>query len=237
MESFRYVDIYATKGIEYLIVVCFLLAVVVFWRYLWYPGEEVESARGVSGTGGMFRVPTGYFFHQGHSWIKMEKEDLALVGLDDFAQKFIGLVDSLSLPVIGSPLRQGEVGWSININSTKIDMLSPIDGEVVEINREVNDLPWILNQDPYGKGRLIKVRPARITSNLAHLFTGTLARCWADEMIERLRELMDEQIGPLYQDGGLPVVGIVRTLNGDDSHALITKFFLTGEKEGTGLHS
>ena len=117
MEGIRFIDIYATKGIEYLIVISFLAAFVLFCRYMYQPREGRAAARIAPENATRFRVPEGLFYHQGHGWLRPEPGSIGVVGLDDFAQKLIGKVDAVELPAVGSRLAQGEKGWSLVVDS------------------------------------------------------------------------------------------------------------------------
>ena len=239
MEIFRYVDIYATKGIEYLIVIGFLASFVFFCRYLALRG-------GGSGGGGRpcseivewFRVPEGVRFHQGHSWMKEEDAATVRVGIDDFAQKLVGKVESVELPRAGSWLAQGEKGWTLQVDSTSIPMLSPVDGEVLSANPDILLAPDLANRDPFGEGWLLKVRPTRLASNRKNLLSGNLARKWIEETLHGLRVHSGSGLGALYQDGGipiqdggLPVTGIARALDGVHWETLVRQHFLTEDEE------
>ena len=142
MEGFSLVDIYSTKGIEYLIAAVFFFGFLALQRYILTAAPGKEKAPGLlAGLPAWFRVPEGYGFHQGHTWMKVDllspdRRRLVKVGLDDFAQKLIGKVDSVELPAVGSRLTQGDKGWSLKVDSVEIPMLSPVDGEVVSVNRE-----------------------------------------------------------------------------------------------------
>jgi len=237
MEIFRYVDIYATKGIEYLIVIGFLASFVFFCRYLALRGGEPGGGRLRSEVVEWFRVPGGIHFHQGHGWVKAGADGTASVGLDDFAQKLVGRVESLELPPVGSRLTQGEKGWVLHADSRAIPMLSPLDGEVVAVNDDALRSPEIVNEDPFGKGWLLKVRPERLAANRTNLLSGRLARRWTEEALHGLRLTMGGNLGPLYQDGGLPiqdggvpVAGIARALAGDQREELLRRLFLTEEE-------
>jgi glycine cleavage system H protein len=238
MEGFSFVDIYATKGIEYLIVIGFLASFVFFCRYLALrPEEGPGGERGPAEFVEWFRVPGEFQFHQGHGWVKAGSEGLATVGLDDFAQKLVGRVDSIVLPPVGSRVAQGEKGWELRIGSRSIPMLSPLDGEVVAVNEEAARSPGIVNEDPFGKGWLLKVRPEKLAANRTNLFTGRLARRWMEETLHGLRVTMGEGLGPLYQDGGTtlpvhqdggaPVQGIARALYGTEWEPKVREHFLT----------
>ncbi len=238
MEGFSFVDIYATKGIEYLIVIGFLVTFVFFWRYMSLRAGESGEESAASDVVEWFRVPREYHFHQGHSWARECRGDMASVGLDDFAQKLVGRVESLDLPPVGSRLAQGEKGWILRVGSRAIPMLSPLDGEVVAINEEAVRSPEIVNEDPFGKGWLLKVRPERFAANRTNLLSGRLAMRWTEETLHGLRLTMGGSLGPLYQDGGTtlpvhqnggtPVAGIARALYGEeDWEPKVREHFLT----------
>jgi glycine cleavage system H lipoate-binding protein len=237
MEGFSFVDIYATKGIEYLIVIGFLATFVFFWKYMSPRAGESAAGRVPPEVVEWFRVPRGLHFHQGHSWAKEGRDGIAIVGLDDFAQKFVGRVESVDLPSVGSKLAQGEKGWTLRVGSRDIPMLSPIDGEVVAINEEAVRSPGIVNEDPFGMGWLLKIRPERFAANRTGLLSDRLAMRWTEETLHGLRLAMGGSLGPLYQDGGTtlpvhqdggtPVAGIARALYGEDWEPKVREHFLT----------
>jgi len=226
MEGIRFIDIYATKGIEYLIVIAFLAAFVLFCRYMYRP-RETAAARIAPSSVTRFRVPEGLFYHQGHGWLRPEPGSVAVVGLDDFAQKLVGPVDSVELPAVGARLAQGDKGWSLVSGSAKIPMLSPVAGEVVEVNREVLRSPEILREDPYGKGWLLKVKTPRIAANTRNLLSGKLARAWMENALDNLHPVRHEGLGPVMQDGGLPMEGLARVLGGEKWQDLAKEHLLT----------
>jgi glycine cleavage system H lipoate-binding protein len=228
MEGIRFIDIYATKGIEYLIVIAFFAAFVLFCRYRYRPGEGRAPAATIAPESvTRFRVPEGLFYHQGHGWLRPEPGSIGVVGLDDFAQKFIGKIDAVDLPPVGSRLAQGDKGWSLVVDGVPIPMLSPVAGEVVEVNPEVLRSPEILREDPYGKGWLLKVKSTRIASNTRNLLSGKLARAWMESALDKLHPLHGESLGPVLQDGGLMVDGIARVLGGDQWVALAKTHLMT----------
>ena len=225
MEGIRFVDIYASKGIEYLIVIAFLAAFVVFCRYLSRPREA--AARAAPDEATRFRVPEGVFYHQGHSWLRPEQGSVAVVGLDDFAQKLVGRVDSVELPAVGASLAQGGKGWSLVVDDVPIPMLSPVDGEVVEVNREVVRSPAILREDPYRKGWLLKVKSSRLAADTRNLLSGKVARAWMENALEKLQPTPHENLGLVLQDGGFPMEGLARILGGERWQELAKRHLLT----------
>ncbi len=231
MEGIRYVDIYATKGIEYLIVLAFLGAFVVFCRYTYRARQPaLEAARAASAE--RFRVPEGLFYHQGHGWLRTEPGAAAVVGLDDFAQKLVGKVDSIELPAVGSMLLQGGEGWKLVVDSVQIPMLSPAHGQVVAVNHDVFRSPELLQKDPYGKGWLLKLKASRIAADTRNLLSGKLARAWMEDALEKLEPIHDQYLGHVLPDGGLPIEGIARAVGGERWQELARKHLLTDHGPG-----
>jgi len=156
-----------------------------------------------------------------------DRQRLVKVGLDDFAQKLVGRVDAVELPAVGSRLTQGDKGWSLMVDSEAIPMLSPVDGEVVAVNEEVLRHPEILGRDPYGDGWLLKVKSDRIAADTRNLLSGKVARAWMETSLENLHPIRLEPVGPVMQDGGLPLDGIARVLGGDQWADLAKTHLLT----------
>ena len=232
MESFGYVDIYATKGIEYLFVIGFLLAFLAFCRFFTTPEvkgliEKVEKK--IADFVDWFHVPAGLYFHQGHTWAKLEDRNVVSVGMDDFAQKLTGKISSLELPAVGTGIKQGEKGWSISLDGRSFDMLSPIEGKVLEFNQEVLSTPESINRDPYGKGWLMKIQPTKLSKDLTNLLKGNLAIRWMEEVGEKLRLQSNPDLGLVLQDGGLPVDGMAKSLSQDNWDQIIKEFFLISD--------
>ena len=232
MEGFTYVDLFATKGIEYLLVIGFLLVLVPFWRFLRVParaGIEVVR-RAMASIAQWFSVPEGLYYHQGHSWVMPQGAELVKVGVDDFAQRLVGSTNKINLPKVGSRIEQGDVGWKLGIDAKTIDMLSPVTGDVVAVNKDIVKNPTLINQDPYGKGWLMMVKPANQRATVKNLLTGKLATAWMEKTADALRERIgDDELGTVYQDGGLPVSGIAKALSPDAWDKMAGEFFLTQE--------
>jgi glycine cleavage system H lipoate-binding protein len=229
MEGFTYVDIFATKGIEYLLVISFLLLFTFFWRMLNRPANAIYEAAGsvVPALSEWFHFPDEkVYYHQGHSWAMPESGNVVRVGIDDFAQKLVGKIDSITLPKVGSQVTQGEKAWSLLVGSKSIDMLSPVDGKIVDINEGLLNSPEGINRDPYGQSWLMKVQSPKISANLKNLLSGKLAKRWMEGVRENLLSRMNYNLGTVYQDGGVPVDGIARNLDRKEWDEIVKEFFL-----------
>lgn len=228
MEGFTYVDIFATKGIEYLLVIGFLLVFVFFWKALSTPSRAAYrylTENVIPAISEWFQLPEGIYCHQGHSWAQPEG-NLVRVGMDDFAQKLAGKPEKINLPGVGSQVGQGSRAWRLTFGSTSIDMLSPLNGEVIAINDEVVKKPDLVNQDPYGKGWLMMIKPNNLEADVNNLLSGRFAKAWMGETVESLRDRMGGGLGQVYQDGGVLVDGIAKNLDREKWDEIVKEYFL-----------
>jgi len=223
------VDLFATKGIEYLLVLLFLAGLVLFWRVLQWPGTAPVPALGRAMTAltDWFSVPEGFSYHQGHSWALPGADGVVRVGVDDFARRLLGDLDALRLPRVGAQLAQGERAWAVEVEGRSIPMLSPVHGEVVEVNEEALARPRIVSEDPYERGWLFKVSTPRLAADLKGLLHGELARSWMEGTVNRLRARMGGSLGLVYEDGGTPVMGFAKSLAPDRWDEMAREFLLS----------
>lgn len=101
--------------------------------------------------------PEDYYYTKDHEWIKVEGEK-ATVGITDFAQRQLGDVVYVELPEVGTELEFHQSIGVIESVKAVSDIYSPVSGEVIELNEKLNDSPELVNQDPHGKGWIIRVK-------------------------------------------------------------------------------
>lgn len=84
-----------------------------------------------------------------HEWVKLEG-DIATVGITDYAQHALGNIVYVDMPEVGDEVSQGEDFGAVESVKAASDLVSPISGEVVEVNEALEDEPELINQDAYG---------------------------------------------------------------------------------------
>ncbi len=156
---------------------------------------EVEQIKG-------FEVPMAYHFHNGHTWARIESGGYIRIGLDDFALKLLGKADAFDLPLMGKELDQGSVGWGLKRKDNLADVLSPINGVIMEVNSKVREKPYLANNEPYGDGWLFMVRTPDVKKTINNLMTDSSCLSWMDQEVTSLENLIEEVAGPLAADGG-----------------------------------
>jgi glycine cleavage system H protein len=147
-------------------------------------------------------VPDQMRYHSGHTWLFEERPQLARVGADALAIRVIGSFDKVELPKVGRWVRQGQKAFSFHTGTEKVDLVSPAEGEVMEVNTAVLKDPSLAVKDPYGNGWLIKVSvPERETVG-RNLLPQTLVRTWMKEELKKVRAAAPQMAQVAVMGGG-----------------------------------
>jgi glycine cleavage system H protein len=93
-----------------------------------------------------------------HEWAKLE-DDLIVIGITDYAQDALGEIVYIELPSEGDEITKGNPFGAVESTKSVSDLYAPVSGEVVEVNEALLDSPEAINEDPYGDGWMIKVKP------------------------------------------------------------------------------
>ena len=101
-------------------------------------------------------IPEELKYTEEHEWVRIE-DDIALVGITDFAQGELGDIVYLEIDTLDSQIDSNEVFGTVEAVKTVSDLFMPITGKVIEVNPSLEDKPELVNEDPYGEGWIIKV--------------------------------------------------------------------------------
>ena len=108
--------------------------------------------------------PAELKYSKSHEWVKMEG-NVAVIGISDFAQDALGDVVFVNLPGVGDAAEAGEAFGDVESVKAVSDLVSPVSGEIIEVNEALSDAPEALNSDPYGSW-IIKVSGITATEEL-----------------------------------------------------------------------
>ena len=147
-------------------------------------------------------VPDQLRYHPGHTWLFEEQPQLARVGADALALRVIGPVDKVELPKPGRWVRQGQKAFTFWTGTEKIELVSPVEGEVKEINPQVMKDPALAAKDPYGSGWLIKVTVPEHETVERNLLPRSLVRTWMKEEVRRVRAAQPQMAQVAVMGGG-----------------------------------
>lgn len=106
----------------------------------------------------MSQVPEALLYTKDHEWIQLHDDGSATVGITDYAQESLGDITFVEFPEVGESFASGDTFGVVESVKAASDLFMPLDAEVVEVNEDVDSEPELLNQDPYQKGWLLKIK-------------------------------------------------------------------------------
>ena len=174
-----------------------------------------------------FHVPQSLSYHSGHSWLMRERKNVVRVGADEFAAALLGKIEKIELPKPGQWIRQGQKVMTFLRDGVKAEMVSPTEGEVMEINRELLQNPSMLRDDPYGKGWLVAVHVPDEENTTRNLVPKGLVREWMRDAAERLYARQPALAGAVAADGGRPAEDLLAGVPDANWAEVTAEFFLT----------
>jgi glycine cleavage system H protein len=101
-------------------------------------------------------IPKNLLYTSEHEWVKIEG-NTATIGITDFAQGELGDIIFLEFPDLDAVFNVGDIFSTIEAVKTVSDLYMPLEGKIVEVNNILNDNPEKINEDPYGKGWMVKI--------------------------------------------------------------------------------
>src|ERR1017187_7536069 len=227
------------KGVNVMTVVlvlaCFLVFIVVDYflnrrkAIQTVSGEATQAAAAAWGADYVdgFLVPRSISYHSGHSWLVRERKTVVRVGADEFAAALAGRIEKIELPKAGQWIRQGQKAFAFIRDGQKTEMVSPTEGEVMEVNAEVLSNPALLRQDPYGKGWLMSGHVPDGEDTGRNLVPQRLVGEWMREAVQRLYARQPSLAGAVAADGGRPAEDLLAALPGTNWKDVTSEFFLT----------
>jgi glycine cleavage system H protein len=105
-------------------------------------------------------IPSDLYYTAEHEWVRRSGDDVARIGITDFAQSALGDVVYVQLPEVGSPVTAGESFGEVESTKSVSDLFAPVSGTVTAVNGELESSPQLVNSDPYGAGWLVDVQVA-----------------------------------------------------------------------------
>ncbi len=166
-----------------------------------------------------FKLPTNLSYHLGHTWALSESPALVRVGMDDFAAKMIGKIDSIMLPNRNTWVRQGMKLATITRDGRSVDLVSPVEGTVTDVNPDAIRNPEAARKDPYNTGWLVTINSPDQKINLRNILNGNAARWWVEDAVNRLHPA-------LAQDGGEACDDFLTEMGSRDWESTCREFFL-----------
>ena len=209
MEQFVYSDIFDTKGIEYIIVIFFLLMIIPFWRLLNRSVRQRVAEGGALGILNLqsLRIPQGLLFNRNHTWSHLETSGVASVGLDDLLLHLTGGVELNYLKEQQERVKRGEPIARIMQKGKELVITSPISGVVDRVHDSLAGNSGHLNEDPY-RSWLFRIKPEKWQEETVDAMLASQASEWTRRELDRFKDYLAETVqrepeaGVVLQAGG-----------------------------------
>ncbi|MEW6702439.1 MAG: response regulator, partial [Bacteroidota bacterium] len=141
---------------------------------------------------GEFAIPGGVFISEGHCWAEIAQDGTVKVGIDDFAKKLIGKIDSIEFPNLGMNITKGQPLFSIKQGKRSVQFNSPVSGQVAKINHELGDNIDALDYSTYQKNWIGVIDADKLDSELSLLKIGKNAvNFYQDEIEKYIKRIKD----------------------------------------------
>jgi len=149
----------------------------------------ITASTAESGSRHEFNVPAGIFVSRNHTWVNVEMNGIARVGIDDFVRKILQQIDKVELPKPNKEVKRGEPLFSIKHNAHTIDVASPISGKVVLVNTEHLEHPDLIALSPFELSWMCCIDPSNLAEELHSLKIGADTINWYRDEIDKYAEI------------------------------------------------
>jgi len=192
MDGFSYNNIFDTKGIEYLIIIAFLVLIIPFWIAINKRKAIISKIKKEFGilTASILRIPQGFFYSKYHTWAYLQKSGIARVGMDDFLQHITGEIKFGYITPQGTFIKKGGLLAKIDQNGKQLQIFSPLSGIITKTNVMLLETPGILNEDPYGKGWICLIRPIEWIAETNSYYLADEAVSWTKRELDRFKDFL-----------------------------------------------
>jgi glycine cleavage system H protein len=135
-----------------------------------------------------YSFPDDLYYHKEHFWAKVEG-DVVTIGTTDFAQKLAGQVVYIELPSVGKAVEQGKPCGSMESGKWVGRIYAPVSGKIDSINGDLEDTPELINESPYEKGWMCRIKASNLQEDLKNLMKGAGLPDFIKSEIERVKKV------------------------------------------------
>lgn len=132
-----------------------------------------------------YNFPDDLYYHEDHSWVRVEDDGTVTIGMNDFFQKAAGDITYVDLPFEGDEVEAGEVCGKVQSSKWIGKLVAPVSGEIIEVNEALDSDSTLINKDPYGEGWIVKISPSNLEEDLAKLMRVDTLTPWLEKEIAK----------------------------------------------------
>lgn len=173
-----------------------------------------------------FSIPEDYCFHPGHTWVLKEGGENARVGIDSFAANLLGTIEHVDVIGLNRWVRQGQKLVTIRSGGQNFELVSPVEGVVMAVNKDAAQDPGLIARDPYQSGWIAIVKSPDLVTNKKNLVQGGMVAPWLQNSVTRLNGMVAQLAPTMAADGGLPLSGLLARVTPELREKLAKEFFL-----------
>ena len=192
MDGYSYIDIFETKGIEYLVIIAFLLLLIPFSilidKKLRFRMEVLKSFSILSKN--VLNIPQGLFYSKHHTWAHLEKTGLAKVGLDHLMTGFAGEMRINPLRYSNEMIRKGDVMAEIGLNGKRLRVHSPISGQIIKSNPVLETDLLADSHSSSNHTWIYEIKPLNWKDETSSYYLAEEASAWFKAELERLKDFL-----------------------------------------------
>ena len=184
--------------------------------------SPAEIERSVEGE---FSIPGGVLISSGHCWASLAEDGTARIGLDDFAKKLLGSIDTIDFPNIGMKVKAGEPLSSVNQGHRRARFHAPLSGKVVKVNEDLKENWAMLEETPFGESWVCVIEGDDLDTELPQLKIGKSAVAFIQEDIDRFQEFAKQASNQEEFDPATLRIGAIESLDDAGWEASVKQFF------------
>jgi CheY-like chemotaxis protein len=184
--------------------------------------SPAEIERSVEGE---FSIPGGVLISSGHCWASLAEDGTARIGLDDFAKKLLGSIDTIDFPNIGMKVKAGEPLFSVNQGHRRARFHAPLSGKVVKVNEDLKENWAMLEETPFGESWVCVIEGDDLDTELPQLKIGKSAVAFIQEDIDRFQEFAKQASNQEEFDPATLRIGAIESLDDAGWEASVKQFF------------
>ncbi len=172
-----------------------------------------------------FAIPGGVFISPGHCWASMEQDGAVNVGIDDFAKKLIGKIDSIDFPNLGMTVKLGQPLFTIKQGTRSVTFNSPVTGKVTKVNIPLKNEIESLDITPYDSNWVCIIDADDLDTEIKNLKIGKTAVTYYQEDIDRLIAIRKKAVASTAKGYDELQEGEFEKLTDTEFYSMVNEFF------------